>query len=326
LRRLTAITGLILVLIACGTKYGEDAGAPDGADAATSNDASNDATADASVGDGGTNASDAPTDATDDAATIKRCDPLAPFESTTPVQGVSSADHEFAPSLSADELTIHYLKSVGATTYTNIPLVRAVRSSTSDPFGPGTIVAASLSLWASMPANGLAVYAGSIAVARRTSTSDAFGDPSPLVGMPANVSHPFILPDESALYFVDTSGIVAGAATIYRAARGTLLDGFDTPVQVPGIAVALGADRSPVVRSDELVIYFTSDRSGGGTSHLWVATRASKMVPFGTPVPVASIALPLQPTWLSVDGCTLYSYYEGATRGDVYVSRKTLPP
>jgi len=110
-RRVTAIISVTLVLIACGTKYGEDVGAPD---AATSTDAAgSDATVDSSVGDGGTNASDAPTGANDDAATIRRCDPLAAFESTTAVPGVSSADHEIAPSLSADELTIHYLKTAG---------------------------------------------------------------------------------------------------------------------------------------------------------------------------------------------------------------------
>jgi len=127
---------------------------------------------------------------------------------------------------------------------------------------------------------------------------------------------------------VVTSGGVGGTDRIYRAARN-LLGNFAAAAEVPGLSpldTAVGtSDRSPVVRSDELVIYFTSDRGGQGTRHLWVATRTSKLVPFGAPVP--SITLPVGPTWLSNDGCTLYSYYEGAgTRGDVYVSRKPHPP
>jgi hypothetical protein len=63
---------------------------------------------------------------------------------------------------------------------------------------------------------------------------------------------------------------------------------FDAGTLIPGVSVVGAADRDPFLSSDELTLYFDSDRGVSGSPALqWTATRTSLAATFTTPVKLA---------------------------------------
>ena len=88
---------------------------------------------------------------------------------------------------------------------------------------------------------------------------------------------------------------------------------FDDPVRDEALSTFNGGvddmEGRPMVRFDGLEVVFVSNRPGGkGQQDLWVSTRDSVFVPWGTPVNLEAVNTPdveLHP-YLSPDGRTLY--------------------
>jgi hypothetical protein len=154
--------------------------------------------------------------------------------------------------------------------------------------------------------------------------------PSPDTRLIGNVNEnsadqrdPFLTADGLRLYLtVDPQG--AALPRIEVAARTDRNAEFSSPQPVPGINdLSINAD--PAVSVGELVLLFSSTRSGGsGLSDLWYARRQDANDPFGPPAPIPtvnSLAFENDPM-LSADGCELYF---SSTRGagldhDLYVA------
>ncbi|MDQ3367669.1 MAG: hypothetical protein M3680_19785 [Myxococcota bacterium] len=274
-----------------------------------------------------------------DAQVAARCDPGKPFGAPTALAEINSAEDEHTPSLAPDELTIYFTSArPGGAGEGDMYLAR--RSSTTAPFGtPVRIEGVNTAGHDSRPiltGDGLTLYSEvnigtlewDIASSTRSATSGAFTAPAPVPTLnSASVDvAPFVLPDHSAIYFASAR---SGDNEIYRAVRTTT--GFGTPALVAGVNLpGTSQEDYPAVTPDELVMYFTSDRSGGGGGgpDLWRASRASASEPFGAPVPLTTLNTAGLETagWVSADDCSLY-FARGTAAGrtfDLHVATRPL--
>jgi len=91
---------------------------------------------------------------------------------------------------------------------------------------------------------------------------------------------PRLSPDELTIYFWGQQG--TSDTNVYVAHRAKLTDPFDMPVPVPTVSTT-AAESDPAISSDGLALWFTSNRPAGTVYHIYVATRATSTVGFGTP-------------------------------------------
>lgn len=249
-----------------------------------------------------------------------RCDPNRAFATATPVTELNSGMDDFTPSLSADELTVVFSSTrVGGSGSSDIYI--ATRTSRTAPFGAPSLVAGVNSTGNDsrpiITADGLALYlehlpnpnsAWDVMKATRGSTSGQFGTPTQVVAIDttSNEVAPFVMPDQSAIYFVSSRG---GNNDIWTAS-GTA-GAFGAPALASGTNLS-GAPTEdyPTLTPDQLTMYFASDRPGGvgQGADIWVATRTSLVTGFGTPTNVTELNTtgPDAPGWISADNCVLY--------------------
>jgi Tol biopolymer transport system component len=142
-------------------------------------------------------------------------------------------------------------------------------------------------------------------------------------GEPANPGldtfQPYILPDNSVLYVASSRD---GGEDLYRSERGAA--GFAPPIAIAELNTSF-SENYPTVASDELVIYWTSDRSDGGARgglDIWMATRAAKSEPFANVRNVQELNTTADeaPNWISPDNCRLYL----STSNAIYVAERSL--
>src|ERR1051325_1502746 len=177
-------------------------------------------------------------------------------------------------------------------------------------------------------------------VARRHDKRDDFGwtaaeDIGCVVNVPANDNGPTYFEDEATgittLYFTSTRLGGLGDFDIYASTADGDDGDFGPAVLVPELS-GPGRDTRTAIRRDGLEIFLSSDgtgRVGGIGSHdIWVATRATTLDPWSTPVnlgpTVNSTAFDGAPA-LSFDGTTLYFFSEragGFGKRDLYVSTR----
>jgi hypothetical protein len=133
---------------------------------------------------------------------------------------------------------------------------------------------------------------------------------------------PTVLPDGSAIYFVNDS---QGSLDLYRARRsGTT---WMTPMLAPGPNVNSSDydEEYPLISADDLTLYFASDRPGGaGALDIYVAKRTGTALPFGDPVRLAepNTAVTEIPSWISSDGCELWLSRAATGGHDLMVARR----
>src|SRR5437870_7143836 len=130
------------------------------------------------------------------------------------------------------------------------------------------------------------------------------------------------------LYFTSTR---LGATDIYLSEQ--MADGsFAAATLVPELS-SPSNESDPCIRRDGLEVFFHSNRTGsiGTALDLWVATRASTLDPWSTPVnlgsPINTVSVE-QNAYLSSDGMTLFfaSDRPGGSGGlDLYMITRTLP-
>jgi len=102
---------------------------------------------------------------------------------------------------------------------------------------------------------------------------------------------------------------------------------FDYPINAGAGVNSSSNDRGPAESSDELTLYFVSERPGGqGPSSLWQSTRATTNDPFSSPTNIAptnSVFADFSPA-ISADGLELFfvSYRPNGNTGDIWRSTR----
>jgi Tol biopolymer transport system component len=260
-------------------------------------------------------------DAPDIDAPPPRCDPAKPFGTPVAVTELNSGSDEVTPYLSEDERVITFASSrTGGLGQTDA--YTASRAAPTGPFGTVTAVpGVNTATYENRPMitnDGLRMYfetntTGQAAdwnnsVATRGSTSANFGGWTAIPQINTNTtdSAPYILPDDSAIYFMSTRG-TGGAQELWRSAHQG--GNWTTPALVPGTDLNDSSFDYPVVTPNELVLYFSSSRAGGaGGRDIWMATRNSTAVAFGAPINIAALntASPESTGWVSADNCVIY--------------------
>ena len=247
---------------------------------------------------------DAPT------AVSERCPAEAKFLRVESVADINDGTDQTSARLSADQTTIYYSHRVIDSHPFDISM--ATRESTDAPFVPkGPLPLLGGASGPSISADGQRLY---FAV-------DVQNDPQLFVatapftqatsrmitelGSGRQEYQPYLSASGSSLYFVRRSSN-AEPADIFVS---RIVDGrYTDPIPVLEVNTTAG-ESSPVLSSDELRLYFASDRSGGqGDLDVYLVTRPDVSAPFGPAVPVAELNTPQAdvPSWISADDCTLY--------------------
>lgn len=260
-------------------------------------------------------------DAPVDAPPAPRCDPNKPFGAPVAVNALNSNANDLSPWLTEDELTV-YFASTRAGGVGGLDIYVATRPDRMSGWGTPAILAG-VNTTASearptLTADGLTMYAvqtpvgstdSDIVVATRSSPSASFGAFTPVTRLnDTDVdASPVVLGDHSAVYLTSRRG-GANNIQIYRSTRANGM--FAPPALVIGTMLDVFDDHATIaITPDELVLYFSSTRSGGtGGADVWVASRASLAVGFSAPTQVTEVnttdgELPL---WISADTCVLY--------------------
>lgn len=266
----------------------------------------------------------------------RQCDPDKPFGPGRIVEGINTVGDDNRLSLSPDELIAYVSRTVPGVPGHDFFI--ATRLSRSAPFSdlrpisevntPGEEDSITIT------SDGLAIYfdsqrvripdastASDIYVARRDSPVALFG-PTTLVAelsTERTESDPFIVADESAIYFLSQ-------ARLHESRRVSGV--FQTPT-VAVYEIEGGALDRPVASPNNLVLYYSAGHDGGAP-HIYRATRASLNEPFGGTTQISSVVVEgslEQPVWISPDDCRLYflSTREGGPGGrDLYVTERPL--
>jgi hypothetical protein len=273
--------------------------------------------------------------ATADAATTP-CSPQKPFTSVVAIPGPvnSAAAHELAPSLTADEKTIVFQRTVGADGGSALV---ATRANVGDPFGAPTELPIGSGLaWVHQPAisaSGLALlFAGpasdvsDVFRVQRTDLTGTFGGREifpPASSIQSESFPSWTQADEEVWVSSDRHTGGSFVRHLYRSVRdaggnygsGTRATELESAPDDSEFGAAFSADG--------LTIYFASDRRG--EPHVFTAQRASIGAPFGaivSPVSELDSAVADIPGWLSRDNCRLYFSSERAGTSDLFLATR----
>jgi Tol biopolymer transport system component len=110
----------------------------------------------------------------------------------------------------------------------------------------------------------------------------AFGPAAKVAGISTASAEgtPFLSRDGASLYFYSSRAGGLGGRDLYVATWSDADDAFSSAVAVPGLNSSAN-DHLPWLSSNELVIYFSSTRSGGlGSYDMYRATRTSRELAF----------------------------------------------
>lgn len=127
--------------------------------------------------------------------------------------------------------------------------------------------------------------------ATRSGRGLAFSAASALSGLntDADESTPFLAASDLAVYFNSNRSGGSGGRDLYVSTRLVSLVPFINPSRVANVNSAED-DSSPRLAPNELSLLFSSTRPGGaGGADLWLATRSSTWLNFGTPTPLAGV-------------------------------------
>jgi hypothetical protein len=95
--------------------------------------------------------------------------------------------------------------------------------------------------------------------------------------------------DELTAYFGSVRAGHIGAASVYRATRTSATGTFGTPGLMPNVNSNTGAIYHPAITGNNLQLFLQVDFGGASGTDIYLATRASTLVEFGTPGLVANV-------------------------------------
>jgi hypothetical protein len=269
---------------------------------------------------------------------LSACTSFSAFSTPRLVSGVNTTGSEFSPTLTGDQLTIYFHANRGADGLGSDDIWMASRDSRADDFGESTLVVEVSSSSAdgapSLSADGLTMFLSSarpggvggndVWVATRSNPTASFGTPVVVaeVSSLSSETGPFISADGLTLY-------IGVEGTIVSASRPALDMPFETPTELVELDIG-GTIGGPTLSDDELEIFFTG-QIGGDSSELWVARRATRSDPFGTPELVSEVNSPSADfsAELTDGGRTLYltsSRAGGVGADDLYVATRSCGP
>ena len=268
------------------------------------------------------------------------CTPTNPFGAPAPVAGkVNSSAHETAPSLTADELTMFFQRTVGIDG--GVILV-AKRATVNDPWPEpeelpelaqnGADYAPTISgdgltlIWSEL----IDHKDQKLKIAQRNTTTSTFAGVRVLTevsnGSGVDDSAPSLSSDGQELFFTSTRG--GGVRHLFHSTIGAEHI-FTAPSPLSELDADSSDDAQLAVSADRLTVFFASLRAGGrGNADVWTASRPAKTATFAAPTHVEdpiNTASYDWPTWLSADGCRLYMSVlpvDGA--GDIVVATRPL--
>jgi hypothetical protein len=231
------------------------------------------------------------------------CDRAKPFGSPVAIAELTSTS-EAKPSLTADELTIYFDRTVGTSRGLYVARRAAITNHWGAPSALSTINVTTNQADPSVAPDGKTLFfvAPSMANGFELYWSNAL-DPSgaflspmlvPNVNTTGNTIRPYVNASASEVWF---TGVANGGPAIFHATWAGST--FSAPIAHP----ELGHFYAPVPSSDKLTLYF------GVNSAIDVATRESTSSPFGAPTAVAELndaGTYNAPGWLSLDGCRMY--------------------
>src|SRR6266550_488573 len=253
---------------------------------------------------------------------------------------VNSIGPDFDPFISKDGLSLYFTGGRNRPGFGLRDIWVSHRASVNDPWEPPLNLGPTINTDAheskpTLSADGHRLYFASnragggdwdLYVSRRRDKRDDFGWEPP-VNLGSGVNS--VASEESAVTLFEDD--VTGTTTLYFGSNRTggsgdfdiyastlLSDGTFAPATLVPELSAPFIDQDPAVRRDGLEMFLASDRPGTfGATDLWVATRASTLEPWGTPVNLGPLVnTPSRPSdqeqandWrpaLSFDGTTLY--------------------
>jgi hypothetical protein len=231
------------------------------------------------------------------------------------------------PFLTADEMTIYFSRDNGSVAFVDMDILVATRSSPTGTFGTPQLAGDGTTFdngdqqgKIAMTADGLfAIYATDDAtnnvggfdlqVVTRASPTAAFANPTE-TGMASvdtnkDESDPWLSADGAHLYYTATQS--SNQVIVMSASDGA--GTYGAPAALPSGSTMINSgtgDADPTLSPDELVILFSSNRSGGGD--IYYATRATTEDAFGPVDKVPTVNSPDQDgdPHLSADGCHVY--------------------
>jgi hypothetical protein len=227
--------------------------------------------------------------------------------------------------LSPDELTVYFVSNrsgSGNPGPDDEKLYVATRSVVGAEFSPAATLSAvdsptDLEQHPFPSADGLELYwsDGAILSATRATTTGAFANPAKLSLMvpsplPAGASGfegtPALSRDGLDLYLT-TAWLNAGSQlfTAHRSAEGQPFGAFSPLTTVNNTNASY--DSYPRLSPDSRVLYFVSNRVNANTQSVYVATRTSTAIPFGSPQKMMDLPNGASDIWVSDDGCRMYS-------------------
>ena len=241
---------------------------------------------------------------------------------------INSSAFDFAPCISADELSLYYTSDRPGG-YGSDDLWVTTRVTTNDdwaePENLGPVVNCSIfDCMPSISADGLELYFSSsrsdclgrddIYVSTRATTDDPWEEPvnlGPVVNSYDFDYAPCISADGLELFFTSTRpGGLELDDDIYVSTRATTDDPWGEPVSLSFNSSAI--EGYPSISSDGLTLFFGSFRNGSlGRDDLWMTTRPTKDDDWGIPV---NLGLPVNTSGhegspnISASGTTLYFY------------------
>jgi Tol biopolymer transport system component len=221
-----------------------------------------------------------------DIYTASRATIADPFGAPAQVPGVNSTTGDQSPSLTADELTIVFIRATTSDVYI------ATRADVHTSFGtptPVTSIQLGYEEAAWISADGLTLYVAStstgnftfqIYMATRMSLSAAFGAPTLVSSLASQDSEqsPVVRGDGLEIFFASQRDSVMGPVgtpnNVWHAQRRSVTDPWDAPAPVTEVNGAVSNEGPTWVSGDGCELVFTSDRTdGAGSYDLWIASR-----------------------------------------------------
>ena len=263
-----------------------------------------------------------------------RCDRQKPFGAPVLAPGLASDEEDACARLSPDERTVWFSTDRGS--IPRFRLYTSTRFRSTDPFPEPTLWRDETSsiIDPTFSPDGLRLLVQlsdgartRISIATRSSPDGAFGAFTTFADLEQADQ------DEKDPYFGADGSIIFARQPVDGSAAADLQIASPRDAGPPTIAPVSElnggtGDRDPVLSSDGLELYFSSNRKVVNQFRIYRATRKQPSGPFDPAQPVTEVwdtgTTPYEaPTWISPDGCHLYLVSDKRnTKTDIYVAAR----